>query len=114
MRTGPITSGQGLISIRNEDGTQWLGSAGMWCTTRRGARPYNKTHFEKLQADATATKRNNSPDNGFFGLMNLRFHEISDELAQAQNMVADKFDAEMAAESAAEDAELDRLYGGES
>ena len=104
---------QGLISIRNEDGTQWLGSGGMWATLRRGGRPFNRSHFEKLKSEAPATMARNSPDNGYFGYMNLTWHPLTDEQAAEQNQKADQFDAEMVEQARAEDEELDRIYGGQ-
>lgn len=101
----------GLISIRNEDGTQWLGSSGMWCSTRKGARPFNRSHFERLQREAPWARSRCSPDTGYFGLMNLTFHELTDEQVAAQISSADTFDEEMAEQDRAMEEELLHLYG---
>jgi len=66
---------QGLISIRNEDGTQWYVGEGMWSPQKFEATPFPQNVYLDLQTKVEASTRNNSPDNGFFGLMNLTWHE---------------------------------------
>lgn len=66
---------QGLISIRNEDGTQWYVGEGMWSPQKFEATPFPQNVYRDLQTQVEASTRNNSPDNGFFGLMNLTWHE---------------------------------------
>lgn len=89
---------QGIVSIRNEDGTQWLCLDEMWSSVRSAAWPFNYSHFLKLQGEAPTSTRENSPDNGFFGLMNLRFHELNEEQIKEQIKKAEKIYADWAAE----------------
>lgn len=93
---------QGIISIRNEDGTQWMCLDGLWSGVKSAAWPFNYSHFERLKEAAPASTKNNSPDNGFFGLMNLRFHELNAEELKAQIVKAEAIYADWAAQEAEE------------
>lgn len=73
-----INENMGLISIRNEDGTQWLiDSQGVECWTQdkteAGSFPFSK--FVELSDKVATSMQNDCPDNGFFGYWNLTFHE---------------------------------------
>lgn len=83
----------GFISIRNEDGTQWLSSHHMWSPFAY-RRAFTFELFEQLEREAPESKKNDCPDNGFFGMWNLTFHDCSEETALAQNMTVDALDAE--------------------
>lgn len=80
-------SNYGYVSIRNEDGTSYLGVYDMWG-------PYSfrvavtEDKFKELQAKAPNTTRNNCPDNGYFGLMNLKFIPCSKEDGELQTAKA--------------------------
>ena len=65
----------GLISIRNEDGTQWRTKDGAWSPRRVDAHRFAWEVFEGLRGTVEESKRNDCPDNGFFGLWNLTFHQ---------------------------------------
>ncbi len=99
---------QGIISIRNEDGTQWLCLDEQWSGVKSAAWPFNYSHFIKLQGEAPTSTKNNSPDNGFFGLMNLRFHELNAEELKAQIVKAEAIYADWAAQEAEEFMDEDR------
>ena len=86
-------SQMGFVTIRNEDGTQWWSSAGMWGhKTFRRAMPIEE--FERIKAYAPETTKNNSPDNGYYGLMNLTFHPCTDEEAKVADAAATKAEEE--------------------
>lgn len=97
----------GFISQRNEDGTQWLGADNQW-----GDYKYRRAHppkvFADLDAKKMASRRNDCPDNGFFGIYNLRWTPCTTEEAHEAEIIADAAEREEAAEA---DAEYERLYG---
>jgi len=82
----------GFITIRNEDGTQWWSAPNSWgprCFRR--AAPLSE--YEHLEARVEETTKNNCPDNGFFGLMNLAFHPCTEAEAKAADVNADRNEA---------------------
>lgn len=87
----------GFVSIRNEDGTQYADGRGMWGDAR-GKRAIMYIEFQVLEIQKAKSTENNSPDNGFFGLMNLKFHPCTPFDAEEQNQLADQFDRQMEAE----------------
>lgn len=87
----------GFVTIRNEDGTQWWSTHGMW-GPKSFRRAMIRTEFERIQAYAPETTKNNSPDNGYYGLMNLKFHPCTAEEAIAADDVATKLEDEEAAQ----------------
>lgn len=99
---------QGLISIRNEDGTQYLCLDEQWSGVRSAAWPFNYTHFIRLQEESPASTRSNSPDNGFFGLMNLKFIELDEVQIKEQIGKAEAIYADWAAQEAEEFMDDDR------
>ena len=96
-----MTTELGFISIRNEDGTQWRDENGFgdW----RFRRPCTIELFRELESRVEESKKNDCPDNGFFGLWNLTWHPCTPEEADAQNAAA------AAKAEAREEAEYDRM-----
>lgn len=78
--------GKGFISMRNEDGTSWLGQYGWGPFEGRTAQTQAK--FNELQSGAAATRKNDCPDNGFYGLYNLQFKPCSADEAIEQDAKA--------------------------
>lgn len=73
-----MTDKLGYVSIRNEDGTQWLCDiCGIECWTPDYSErcAVSVATFERLQSEVEASKRNDCPDNGFFGMWNLTWHD---------------------------------------
>ena len=70
---------KGYISIHNEDGTQWLEFAGdgfrSW-SSRQDRQEFSYEIFEQLETEVESSKKNDCPDNGFFGLWNLKWHPV--------------------------------------
>jgi len=98
----------GFISIRNEDGTQWYGTSQQW-GPRSGRRAWLGYVFKQLEEQVSGSIKNNSPDNGYFGLMNLTWHPCTDEEAAEATKKADAYDAECAAEDELFDIQLEAL-----
>lgn len=84
---------QGFVSIRNEDGTQWHDGFGFQ-DGYRYRRAMTEAEFKKIEATVEDSKRNDNPDDGFFGLWNLTFTPCSDEEALAQRLAAERAEAE--------------------
>src|SRR5690606_25361523 len=80
----------GFVSIRNEDGTQWYSTAGMW-GPKKARRPIMYVEYQVLEVKKQQSIKDNSPDNGYFGLMNLKFWPCSKEEAIAAEESANKF-----------------------
>lgn len=87
-----MTSLIGFISIRNEDGTQWRDEHGFG--DRRFRRPCTIELFRELESRVEQSKKNDCPDNGYFGLWNLTWHPCTQEEADAQNASAAKAEQE--------------------
>lgn len=73
----------GYISMRNEDGTQWYGrhpefnedEGGYWTNCKENSL-WSKDTFTALEATVSASRRHDSPDNGFFGIYQLTWHPV--------------------------------------
>lgn len=74
----------GFISIRNEEGTQWVNNESEW-STKKFRRAHTYTTFEKLQEMVEDSKRKR----GFLGFWNLTFHPCTQEEAHEQELNAD-------------------------
>lgn len=98
----------GFVSIRNEDGTAWADGHGQW-GPYAGRRPLMYAEFLVLLARKEETTKNNSPDNGFFGLMNLKFTPCSTEAANIQIEAADSFDEAATIDDADDPTSVDML-----
>lgn len=69
----------GIVSMRNEDGTQYLVNVeGNFCWTpdRREATPVPREVAISIESTQVESRRNDCPDNGFLGIYNLKFREI--------------------------------------
>lgn len=68
---------KGYISMRNQDGTQWaLLVDGVLCWGDYDERQaFPKEIFDQIEAGVEASRANDCPDNGFFGIYNLKFKE---------------------------------------
>ncbi len=100
---------KGFISIRNEDGTQWLARDGeSWANTPSLRVAHDREVFARHLGRVEASKQRDCPDNGFFGLWNLTWTDATPEqVAQAD---ASAREAEAAME--AEDEAYERAYPG--
>ena len=70
----------GYVSMRNEDGTQFLELAMGQCSwsDNFGDRAIvSKDIFDSINSGVADSRVNDCPDNGFFGIYNLTFHEVS-------------------------------------
>lgn len=101
----------GFISKRNEDGTSWLTLVeGTECWgPRRGRRAFPISKFRELEGQVESSKKNDCPDNGFFGLWNLTWHECTQDEAHEQEIMADAFAREEAEEMEEQIAELEAM-----
>ena len=91
----------GYISMRNEDGTQWytvVYAMNCWGDSRAERRPFTHATFLELQGQVEESKKNDCPDNGFFGIYNLTFHPCTQEEAHEQQIAADAAQREREAE----------------
>lgn len=66
----------GMISMRNEDGIQWLMEGGnSWVGDVHDGATFTMEQFQ-AKADTVAESRaRDCPDNGFFGIYDLTYHE---------------------------------------
>jgi hypothetical protein len=68
---------KGYVTMRNEDGTQYAIIAGgtvYWSECKRNASLISSEVFAIMEAAQEDTRKRDCPDNGFFGVYNLRFH----------------------------------------
>jgi hypothetical protein len=70
---------KGFVTMRNEDGTQYaaieFGNI-QWVDSKRDATLLSREVFAIMQAEQENTRKHDCPDNGFFGVYNLKFHEV--------------------------------------
>jgi hypothetical protein len=69
---------KGFVTMRNEDGTQYAAIAYggiQWVERKRDATLIDRAVFAAMEAAQEDTRKRDCPDNGFFGVYNLRFHE---------------------------------------
>jgi hypothetical protein len=69
---------KGTISMRNEDGTQYavlVQGEINWSEDYNDSSLFSKIAFDLMQETAEHTRKNDSNDNGFFGVYNLRFNK---------------------------------------
>lgn len=70
---------KGFVTMRNEDGTQYaaieFGNI-QWVESKRDATLISREVFAIMQAEQENTRKRDCPDNGFFGVYNLKFHEV--------------------------------------
>ena len=68
---------KGFVTMRNEDGTQYaaieFGSI-QWVDRKRDATLIAREVFDLMVAAQENTRKCDCPDNGFFGVYNLKFH----------------------------------------
>ena len=68
---------KGFVTMRNEDGTQYaaieFGSI-QWVDRKRDATLIAREVFDLMVAAQENTRKRGCPDNGFFGVYNLKFH----------------------------------------
>jgi hypothetical protein len=68
---------RGYVTMRNEDGTQYaaitFGNV-QWVGSKREATLISREVFNVMEAGQEDTRKRDCPDNGFFGVYNLRFH----------------------------------------
>lgn len=68
---------KGFVTMRNEDGTQYaeivFGNI-QWAESKRDASLVSREVFDIMQATQEDTRKRDCPDNGFFGVYNLKFH----------------------------------------
>lgn len=69
----------GKVSMRNQDGTQWAivesGQIG-WSEDYRDASKISKEVFAIIESTVEDSKKNDCPDNGFFGIYNLSWQPL--------------------------------------
>ena len=70
---------KGFVTMRNEDGTQYaaieFGNI-QWVDRKRDATLISREVFAIMQSAQDDTRKRDCPDNGFFGIYNLKFHEV--------------------------------------
>jgi len=66
---------KGYVSIRNEDGTSWFVGENSF-GDREDRKTVSDVVFAMMQEMVSETKKNDCPDNGFFGWYNLTFHPV--------------------------------------
>jgi hypothetical protein len=68
----------GYVSMRNEDGTQYLelvyGQLN-WSEDFADRSVISKEVYDLVEAGVAASVVGDCPDNGFFGIYNLKFHQ---------------------------------------
>lgn len=64
----------GYVTIRNEDGTQYFSEYQSWSESYRDRIRVSRQAFDIMALHVEDSKKNDCPDNGFFGLWNLTFH----------------------------------------
>jgi hypothetical protein len=69
----------GYVTMRNQDGTQWaairFGDI-VWEESKRAATPISRQVFDIMEATQENTRKRDCPDNGFYGVYNLKFTPI--------------------------------------
>ena len=70
---------KGFVTMRNEDGTQYaaieFGNI-QWVGSKCDATLISREVFEIMESAQDNTRKRDCPDNGFFGVYNLKFHEV--------------------------------------
>ena len=69
----------GYVTMRNEDGTQYaaiMRGTVQWVESKRSATKISRVVFDAMQAAQEDTRKRDCPDNGFFGVYNLKFHPV--------------------------------------
>jgi len=70
---------KGFVTMRNEDGTQYatiaFGSI-QWVDRKNDATPISRQVFDIMEENQANTRKNDCPDNGFFGVYNVKFHPL--------------------------------------
>jgi len=70
---------KGFVTMRNEDGTQYaaimFGNI-QWVECQREATAISREVFDLMVQQQESTRKGDCPDNGFFGVYNLKFHEV--------------------------------------
>ena len=68
---------KGFVTMRNEDGTQYaaivFGNV-QWVESKREATLISQEVFDIMESAQEDTRKGDCPDNGFFGVYNLKFH----------------------------------------
>lgn len=71
---------KGYITMRNEDGTHYAAimfGAIQWVDHKRDATLLSHEVFKIMESEQENTRKYDCPDNGFFGVYNLKFHEVA-------------------------------------
>jgi len=71
---------KGFVTMRNEDGTQYAAIARgniQWVESKRDATLISREVFAIMESTQEDTRKRDCPDNGFFGVYNLKFHEVA-------------------------------------
>ena len=70
---------KGFVTMRNEDGTQYaaimFGNI-QWVESKRDATLISREVFDLMVNSQEDTRKRDCPDNGFFGIYNLKFNEV--------------------------------------
>ena len=61
--------------MRNEDGMSWLMDGGKCWSDIYDAGQFSMEQFQEITDNVAESRRNDCPDNGFFGIYNLTYHE---------------------------------------
>jgi len=71
---------KGFVTMRNEDGTQYAAIERgniQWVDSKRDATLISCEVFAIMESAQEDTRKRDCPDNGFFGVYNLKFHEVA-------------------------------------
>lgn len=71
---------KGYVTMRNEDGTQYAAIAFggiQWVDSKRDATLISREVFALMETTQHDTRAHDCPDSGFFGVYNLKFHEVA-------------------------------------
>ena len=71
---------KGFVTMRNEDGTQYAAIERgniQWVDSKRDATLISREVFAIMEFAQEDTRKHDCPDNGFFGVYNLKFHEVA-------------------------------------
>lgn len=70
---------KGYVTMRNEDGTQYaaiIEGGIQWVDRKRDASLISHEVYRIMEAAQEDTRKRDCPDNGFFGVYNLKFHPL--------------------------------------
>ncbi len=70
---------KGYVTMRNQDGTQYAAimfGGIQWVESKRDATLIPRAVFDAMEAAQDRTRMRDCPDNGFYGVYNLKFHPV--------------------------------------